>query len=112
MGTDPYASREQPAAAILSDTGLNMQKACGAFDKKASLKPANEWLSVYAPRVRHRLAEHMPHLVKDLNDQDILAMQMASDISRAFSRIVTDGAAVRVRDHRNWRFSILPLVHR
>ena len=52
------------------------QKACDTFEKLSSLKPANEWLAVYAPRIRKRLQVHLPKLVDELTDQDILAMQM------------------------------------
>ena len=52
------------------------QKACDAFEKQSSLKPANQWLAVYAARMKDRLRDHIPDLVDNLNDQDILAMQM------------------------------------
>jgi hypothetical protein len=42
------------------------------------LKPANEWLAVYAPAVKERLASYIPELAPKLSDQDILAMQMVS----------------------------------
>jgi len=39
-------------------------------------------LAVYAQRVRSGLAEYMPDLVDELSDQDLLAMQMVSPLSR------------------------------
>lgn len=50
------------------------QKACDAFEKVSSLKPAGVWLSTYAPRVRQRLATLIPDV--PLTDNDVLAMQM------------------------------------
>jgi hypothetical protein len=76
MGTDPHPSCMSPL--VLCYTELIIQKACDAFDKKASLKPAQKWLSVYAPRIRKRLSSHLPHIASDLTDQDILAMHMVS----------------------------------
>lgn len=40
--------------------------------------PANQWLSVYAPKVIDRLREYIPDLADDLVDQDVLAMQMVN----------------------------------
>ena len=57
---------------------LTPHKACDAFEKKSSLKPANQWLSVFAPRVRKRLSDKklLGKLAKELSDQDVLAMGM------------------------------------
>ena len=59
---------------------LTPHKACDAFEKKSSLGPANEWLSVFAPRVRKRLSDSklLGRVAKELNDQDVLAMGMVS----------------------------------
>lgn len=59
---------------------LTPHKACDAFEKKSSLKPANEWLSVYAPRIKKRLSHPklLGKLADDLSDQDVLAMGMVS----------------------------------
>ncbi|OCF38157.1 hypothetical protein I316_00381 [Kwoniella heveanensis BCC8398] len=58
------------------DRSLTPHKACDAFEKQSSLEPANQWLSVYAPRVIDRLKGIMPEVADELIDQDILAMQM------------------------------------
>jgi len=57
---------------------LTPHKACAAFEKKSSLGPANEWLSVMAPNVRKRLSDKklLGKLAKQLTDQDVLAMGM------------------------------------
>jgi hypothetical protein len=57
---------------------LTPHKACAAFEKKSSLGPANEWLSVMAPNVRKRLSDKklLGKLAKELSDQDVLAMGM------------------------------------
>ena len=57
---------------------LTPHKACAAFEKKSSLGPANEWLSVMAPGVRKRLSDKklLGKLAKELTDQDVLAMGM------------------------------------
>jgi len=57
---------------------LTPHKACAAFEKKSSLGPANEWLSVMAPNVRKRLSgkKLLGKLAKQLTDQDVLAMGM------------------------------------
>jgi acid phosphatase len=57
---------------------LTPHKACVAFEKKSSLGPANEWLSVMAPNVRKRLFDKklLGKLAKQLTDQDVLAMGM------------------------------------
>lgn len=59
---------------------LTPHKACDAFEKKSSLGPANEWLSVFAPRVRKRLSDSklLGRVANELNDQDVLAMGMVS----------------------------------
>ena len=59
---------------------MTPHKACDAFEKKSSLGPANEWLSVFAPRVRKRLSapKLLGRVAKELNDQDVLAMGMVS----------------------------------
>ncbi|RXK39846.1 hypothetical protein M231_02903 [Tremella mesenterica] len=67
---------EVPNHAKEWEKSLTPHKACDRFEKESSLKPANQWLAVYAPRVRQRLRKHIPDLVERLNDQDILAMQM------------------------------------
>ncbi|WVF73032.1 hypothetical protein IAT40_007850 [Kwoniella sp. CBS 6097] len=58
------------------DRSLTPHKACDTFEKQSSLVPANQWLSVYAPRVIERLKGIMPEVADELIDQDILAMQM------------------------------------
>ncbi|WWD19579.1 hypothetical protein CI109_104040 [Kwoniella shandongensis] len=58
------------------DRSLTPHKACSTFEKLSSLEPANQWLAVYAPKVKERLSGLMPEVAKELNDQDILAMQM------------------------------------
>jgi acid phosphatase len=62
---------------------LTPHKACDAFEKKSSLDPANEWLSVFAPRVRKRLSDSklLGGVAKELDDQDILAMGMVRYLS-------------------------------
>jgi len=61
---------------------LTPHKACSAFEKKSSLGPANEWLSVMAPGVRKRLSDKklLGKLAKELTDQDVLAMGMVRRI--------------------------------
>ena len=71
------------------------QKACDAFEKKSSLKPAGKWLATYAPRVRARLSKLIPNV--PLTDNDVLAMQMLcgyESIARGsspFCGVFTDG---------------------
>ncbi|WVR07739.1 hypothetical protein IAU60_004782 [Kwoniella sp. DSM 27419] len=70
------------------DRSLTPHKACDAFEKLSSLEPANQWLSVYAPKVIDRLKGVIPDVAEELVDQDILAMQMLcgyETISQGFS---------------------------
>lgn len=55
---------------------LTPHKACDAFDKKPSLEPASQWLGVFAPKIRERLASVVPTIAKELEDDDIMAMSM------------------------------------
>ncbi|ORX36155.1 histidine phosphatase superfamily [Kockovaella imperatae] len=58
------------------DRSLTPHKACDTFEKQSSLKPANQWLKVYAKGIKERLHSEIPHFARELSDQDILAMQM------------------------------------
>lgn len=66
------------SVAIVIKHRADGQKACSAWEKDSALVPANQWLSVYAPKVIDRLRAYIPDLADDLVDQDVLAMQMAS----------------------------------
>jgi hypothetical protein len=72
-----------PVSVDIYHTQWTKQKACAAFEKLSSLRPANKWLSVYAPKIRERLNETLGNV--GLVDQDILAMQMVS--SRIYPRL-------------------------
>ncbi|GHJ85260.1 hypothetical protein NliqN6_1662 [Naganishia liquefaciens] len=56
------------------EQSLTPHKACDTFEKESSLKPAAEWLHVYAPRVRQRLNDVVPRIAERLEDMDVLAM--------------------------------------
>ncbi|KAK8853162.1 hypothetical protein IAR55_003863 [Kwoniella newhampshirensis] len=92
------------------DRSLTPHKACDAFEKLSSLEPANQWLSVYAPRIRERLGGRMPKVVKELNDQDILAMQMLCGYETIaqgdspFCRLFTDEEWLDVEYYFDVRF--------
>lgn len=44
------------------------------FEKESSLKPAEQWLHIYAPRIRQRLGDVVPRIAERLDDMDVLAM--------------------------------------
>jgi hypothetical protein len=73
----------------------DIQKACDAFEKESSLKPAYVWLHTYAPKIRNRLSALIP-MIK-LTDKDVLGMQMLcgyETIARGtspFCPLFTDG---------------------
>ncbi|CDZ97842.1 Multiple inositol polyphosphate phosphatase [Phaffia rhodozyma] len=61
------------------ERSLTPHKACDAFEKESSKKPAETWLAVYAAKTRARLSDDRllgEKLAGRFVDMDILAMQM------------------------------------
>lgn len=55
---------------------LTPHKACPAFTKEPSLKPAAEWLHVFAPKIKDRLRGVVPQVAEKISDEDVLSMFM------------------------------------